>query len=60
MRRSNGKKFAFVIVTITIISCVIAVGSIMAFYKFYEPEKFGRNHGGVDSENIEVEIYENK
>lgn len=60
MKQKNGNKFAFWIVGITLIACLVAVGSITAFYKLYDPEKYGRNHGGVDIENTDAEIHQNK
>ncbi len=46
--KKNGKKFATIIVSTIAIASIIVVIIITAFYKLYDPTKYGRCNGGID------------
>ena len=47
--KKNGKKIAVVIVSTMLVASLAVVLVISAFYKYYDPTKYGRNNGGVDT-----------
>lgn len=50
----NGKKLVFIIIGILLAASIAVLGATMFFYNSYDPSKYGRNNGGVDSENIGI------
>lgn len=59
-KQMSGKKMVTILLSIIISAALIAVISVTIFYKVYEPEKYGRNNGGVDVENLGVPIQDEK
>lgn len=52
--KKNGKKFALLIIMGLCISSIVVLIVITAFYNLYDPSKFGRGNGGVDTENVGI------
>lgn len=50
-KKTNGKKVAYIVVGSIIVASLFAFLVITAFYKTYDPSKYGRNNGGVDPDN---------
>lgn len=56
----SGKKASAVLISIIVTVSLLAVISITIFYNVYDPEKYGRNNGGVDPDNLGVPTQEEK
>lgn len=56
----SGKKMGTIIISAIIGASLLAVILITIFYNVYEPEKYGRNNGGVDQGNLGVPKQEEK
>ena len=52
--RKSGKKLALFITMSLFFASIIVFIIITAFYNVYDPSKFGRINGGVDTENIGI------
>ena len=50
-QKQNGKKVATILISIIVVASILVIVAITAFYKFYDPEKYGRNNGGIDSDS---------
>ena len=50
----SGKKASAILISIIVAVSLLAVISITIFYNVYDPEKYGRNNGGVDPDNLGV------
>ena len=46
--KKNGKKVATIILSSIAIASILVVIIITAFYKLYDPTKYGRCNGGID------------
>ena len=46
--KKNGKKIATIILGSIAIASILVVIIITAFYKMYDPTKYGRCNGGID------------
>ena len=46
--KKNGKKVATIILGSIAIASILVVIIITAFYKMYDPTKYGRCNGGID------------
>lgn len=58
-QKQNGKKVATILVSTIVIASILVMIVITAFYKFYDPTKYGRNNGGIDPDaNPSVNIIE--
>ena len=53
-QEKNGRKLVFIIVGILLVASIAIFAVTMAFYNFYDPSKYGRSNGGVDTENIGI------
>ena len=52
--KKNGKKVSIFISLTLLVSSVLVVVIIMAFYNVYDPSKYGRTNGGIDTENVGI------
>lgn len=56
----SGKKASAILISIIVVVSLLAVISITIFYNVYDPEKYGRNNGGVDPDNLGVPTQQEK
>lgn len=59
-KQMSGKKMGSILIGIIVGTSLLAVILIMVFYNVYDPEKYGRSNGGVDSNNLGVPTQEEK
>ena len=59
-KQLSGKKMGTILISIIVVVSLIAVILITVFYNVYDPEKYGRNNGGVDQDNLGVPTQEEK
>ena len=58
-QKQNGKKVATILISTIVVASILVMVIITAFYKFYDPTKYGRNNGGIDLDsNPSVNIIE--
>lgn len=53
-KQMSGKKMVTILISIIVSVSLLAVILITVFYNMYDPEKYGRNNGGVDADNLGV------
>ncbi|RHW33443.1 hypothetical protein D1B33_15470 [Lysinibacillus yapensis] len=53
-KEKNGKKFAIFMGIGLCAAALAVVIAILAFYNAYDPNKYGRSNGGVDTENVGI------
>lgn len=51
-QKQNGKKVATILISTIVVASILVMVIITAFYKFYDPTKYGRNNGGIDRDNV--------
>lgn len=54
VNRNNGNKVALVVIGSIIAASIICVLVILLFFKYYQPEDYGRSNGGIDYENTGI------
>ena len=53
-KQMSGRKMGIIILSSIVAASLFAVILITVFYNMYDPEKYGRNNGGVDQDNLGV------
>ena len=53
---TSGKKIGLIVIGSIIVASIFAVIIITVFYNTYDPTKYGRNNGGIDTNNPGVPI----
>lgn len=56
----SGKKAGTILISIIVGVSLLSVILITIFYNVYDPEKYGRNNGGVDPDNLGVPTQQEK
>jgi len=53
-KQVSGKKVGVILISVIVAVSLLSVILITVFYNVYDPEKYGRNNGGVDQDNLGV------
>lgn len=53
-KEKNGKKFAIFLGLGLSAAVAAVIIIIMIFYNSYDPSKYGRSNGGIDTENVGI------